>query len=139
MYMNVFKTLKTLIKHKLLNGTFILKRAAYSPRSTCYIAFNNESKHIPRIKWKMCSPMQENMRNHEFILHLNLSLFFFRREFIKHIMYEKPKNCASFSFLISNTAYKFNLWLQCFFYTSSFMYMSRIWFQKSWIWCLHVV
>lgn len=24
-------------------------------------------------------------------------------------MYEKPKNCASFSFLISNTAYKFNL------------------------------
>lgn len=57
----------------------------------------------------MCSPMQENMRNNEFILHLNLSLFFFRREFIKHIMYEKPKNCASFSFLISNTAYKFNL------------------------------
>lgn len=50
MYMNVFKTLKTLIKHKLLNGTFILKRVAYSPRSTCYIAFNNENKHIPRIK-----------------------------------------------------------------------------------------
>lgn len=41
MYMYVFKTLKTLIKHKLLNGTFILKELHIPPRSTCYIAFNN--------------------------------------------------------------------------------------------------
>lgn len=73
-------------------------------KANIYLVLNERCVHQCKRTWEIMS---------SFYIKIYLSFSF--EENLSNIMYEKPKNCASFSFLISNTAYKFNLWLQCFF------------------------